>query len=504
MRILLIYPDLDINVNYPVGLGLISACLQDGGHETKVIHLNQELGFSMDLPRIRNMVSEFAPHLIAFSITSGQFKYMKGLASFLKQHFEIPILCGGIHPTIDPEEVLLKGGVDLICRGEGEEAVVELANCLEHGEDYRHIRNLGFLDGGKVVMNPLRPLRCDLNSLPYPDRKGFEFDRIVSLKNNWANVMTGRGCLYRCSYCVNNFFFKFHSEMKIQKKVLRQRSVENVLGEIDSLLTDFDNINMINFDDDIFILDKEWVTEFCKKYREAFKTPFACNLRATHVDKDVAKQLFDAGCREVKIGLECGNKEIRKEMLRRDMSDDQIIQAFKIAEEAGLRTWSFNMIGIPTETWGNLMETVRLNAKVRPYILRCSIFYPYKGTALYHYCEENKLLDANREEAYSSHMEGSVLKLKDLSEGRIIKAKKMFKWLVDSESDIEVADFYKALVKYFDQLPDEYWLTEESHQGMLQLDDVIDQLFKKLRKEHYSSRKHLDLNFTEKWGFELP
>lgn len=504
MRILLIYPDLNIHVNYPVGLGLISACLKRAGHDTRVIHLNEELGFPMDIPKIKNIVDEFSPELIAFSSTTSQFKYVKALSATLKKHTGAPIVCGGIHATVIPKEVLDSGVVDFVCLGEGEEAMVELVDRMEKGEDYRDVKNLGFIRNGEIIVNPLRPLVRNLDELPFPDRESFDFGKIVALKNGWANIMAGRGCLYQCAYCVNNYFHKLYREMGARKDHLRIRKVDTVIREVQELVERYENIRLINFDDDLFTMFKDWLAEFCDAYKREIQLPFACNVQVRHFDEKRAKMLYDAGCREVKIGLESGNEEIRKNILKRSTPDDVLIRAFKIAENTGLRSWAFNMVGFPTETASMIMDTVRINAKIRPYILRCSIFYPYKGTELYRYCDENNLLDDSKKEAYSSYMEGSVLKLKDLSQSEIIKAKQLFKWLVDSESDIETSGFYKMLINYFDQLPPESWLNDEAQDMVKQFDEVLDKLFRILKKEHYTSRKHLYLNYTERNNFELP
>jgi radical SAM superfamily enzyme YgiQ (UPF0313 family) len=280
--------------------------------------------------------------------------------------------------------------------------------------------------------------------------------------------------------------------------------VENVLGEIDQLLTRYDTIRMVNFDDDLFTMKRDWTLEFCDRYQAAYDVPFACNIRATHFDEELARRLYEAGCREVKLGLESGNEEIRKKVMGRHTPQRKIVEAFRMAEEAGLRVWSLNMIGVPTETWDTIMDTVRLNARIRSYIVRCAIFYPYKGTALHRYCAEHHLLDEGKREAFSSHLEGSVLKLDSVSQADLVRSKKMFRWMIDAESDIEVAPFYKMLVEYFRSLPDELWLNGEAGRMWAETDAAVDRLFKALRKEHYSSRKHLDINFSSKLNFEMP
>lgn len=504
MKILLVYPDVKIHVNFPVGLGIISSCLKNAGHEVKIMHLNEEVGKPYDLDQAGRTVAAFKPDFIAFSTTTGQFKYVKELAAVFKKKHDAPILAGGIHPTIAPEEVLATGTIDLACLGEGEETIVELAQALASGGDYQGIRNLAYQHHGKTVINPLRPLVADLNALPFPDRQGFDFGRIVDSKNGWANLMAGRGCLYHCTYCVNNYFHKIYQEYVPSKSHMRIRTVETVMAEVDGIRTDFPNTTLINFDDDIFTLDRQWLTQFCAEYKKTVNLPFACNIQVMHFSDEIARMLYDAGCREVKIGLESGNDELRRKILKRHMSNDTIVKAFKSAEDAGIRAWTFNMIGPPGETPDTIMDTVRLNARIRPYILRCSIFYPYQGTDLYTYCQEHGLLDDGKNEDYTSHLEGSILRLQEISEAELIRAKVMFKWLVDSESAIESAPLFKGLVEWFSALPPEQWLDGTAQKQFKEVDLAIGTLLKGLKKEHYSSRRHLDLNFTERLGFELP
>jgi radical SAM superfamily enzyme YgiQ (UPF0313 family) len=284
---------------------------------------------------------------------------------------------------------------------------------------------------------------------------------------------------------------------------VRLRGVENVLKEIEQIAKD-PNVKMINFNDDTFTIDKSWVLKFCEEYTKRFKIPFACNARVTNFDEDIAFALKKAGCQEVKIGLESGSERIRKEILNRHTPDDMIIKACNAAKKAGLRCWLFNMVGIPTETKEDVLKTIKLNAKIRPYIIRCSILYPFKSSKIYDYCVENNLIDKEKEGKYSNYFEGSVLKLDTLSQIDILKFKKMFKWYVDAYSDIEVAPFYKQLIEFFEQLPDEQWENGKAVEMVKSIDIAIDNLFKQSKKEHYTTRRQIDLNFCKDLNWQLP
>lgn len=502
MRILLVYPDIEVHVNYPVGLGLISSMLKREGHEVAIMHLNEEIGFPFDRKRVMDVFDEFEPELVAVSTTSNQYSYGKQVASMFKARRDIPIVFGGIHPTIATEEVIAHPAIDIACQGEGEFAMLELADALSNGNNLA-IANIWSKRNGSLQTNPVRPLVDDLDNLPFPDRQGFDFAKIVAKKRGWANLMAGRGCYFQCTYCVNNYYHKVYKPVSSRQSHLRLRSVDNVLGELDYLVSNFP-VKLLNFDDDIFTLDKEWLSEFCEKYASRFKMPFACNIRVNNFNPEIGKMLKGAGCVEIKVGLESGSERVRSQVLKRHTPEAMIRQTFATAEEVGIRAWTFNMIGVPTETPEEVKETIRLNAAIRPYILRCSIFFPYQGTELHDYAENHGLMDHSKEEAFSSHLQGTVLNLPQLPPATIMRFKHMFKWYVDANSAIEAAPLFQNLVSQFEQLPDEYWLNGRAPRMVKDLDARVDKMLRAAKKEHYASRSHLDLKYCAKLDWKLP
>ena len=506
MRILMIYPDLHVHVNYPLGLGILSALLQREGHETRILHFNEEMGQPLDMEVLDRAVEEFAPRLVAFSSVSNQYRYVREMAARVKKLRDLPVLVGGVHATIAADKVLENPDVDLVCRGEGEEAMVELAAALEQGGDFRGIPNLGFREDGGVRLNPLRPLLDEeaFGRLPFPDRESFDFGRLVELKRGWANFMAGRGCLMNCSYCVNHYYRRLYAGTNGGGESLRYRSVDVVLREIEEVVAAYPQVRLVNMDDDNITLRKEWLEEFCEVYPDRVGLPFACNVHPATFRPETARMLAGAGCVEVKIGLESGSERLRREVLRRPSREEVMTRAFRAAEDAGIRAWSFNMIGIPTETPEEMIETARLNAKVRPYIVRCSIFFPYEGTDLYDYSQEHGLIREERADRVSSHLEDTVLDMPQLRREDVLRVKTLFKWYVDAESDIEAAPLFRLLVSLFERLPAETWESGRGRELFAEMDRAVDALLRELRMEHYATRSHLDLNFTAKLGYELP
>jgi hypothetical protein len=138
--------------------------------------------------------------------------------------------------------------------------------------------------------------------------------------------------------------------------------------------------------DDTFILDKKWVLEFCRKYKKEINLPFYCLVRANLIDEEMTRALKKAGCVCVGMGIESGNPEIRNKLLKRGMSTEQIVNASRIIKKYKIKLVTFNMFGFPGETPEQMLDTMRLNLKIRPDSLFANIFYPFYGTDLMKEC----------------------------------------------------------------------------------------------------------------------
>jgi radical SAM superfamily enzyme YgiQ (UPF0313 family) len=167
-----------------------------------------------------------------------------------------------------------------------------------------------------------------------------------------------------------------------------------VIDEILSARKVSGGFGLVGFHDDIFGVDPAWLAEFSEMYKRKVALPFWCNQKPDLFDKRRAKLLRDAGCVRVHLGIESGSPSIRKELLGRDISDEEIVEAFALARSLGMKTVSFNMIGLPGETEEDIMQTIRLNRKVKPGWLLYSVFYPFPGTKLYDTCIREGLIQA--------------------------------------------------------------------------------------------------------------
>ncbi len=161
MRVLFIYPNLNAQIGFNYGISYISGLLKSEGIETFLLNINADLGYPLDLDRIKRDVTRIAPDLIGFSVLTNQYKYALEIAADVRTYYDRPIVFGGIHPTMDPYGTLKEPVLDSICVGEGEEAFLE---SIRAGQP-RGVRNMGYRDGGRMVLEPLRPY-TDISAPP--------------------------------------------------------------------------------------------------------------------------------------------------------------------------------------------------------------------------------------------------------------------------------------------------------------------------------------------------
>lgn len=390
MKILFIYCDLfpsflDWKGSFYIGIGSLSSVLKVEGHEVSLIHVTREFADKKDL--LEN-VKTFNPQLIAFSSTTLTFVYVRKMAEWLYEaDLGIPVISGGIHSTLFPLETIETTGIDMACAGEGEISLKNLVEAMDKGEDFRKIEGIWVNDKGSIYKNGVSPIIKNLDSIPFPDRSVFDYPNLELERNGKAVFMASRGCPYHCTYCSNRLLKQTLCENNPGEYV-RFKSVDNVIAEIKQVLEEYPFIKYLHFDDDLFFLRKKWAIEFTEKYSSEVGLPFTCNMRPNHLSAEIAGLLKRAGCKEVKIGLESGNDWIRNKILKRNLTDKQMFEAFKFCHDLGIITHSFNMVGLPYESSATILDTIKMNAQMKSDKMQVSVFYPMPKTELYDLCKE--------------------------------------------------------------------------------------------------------------------
>lgn len=344
------------------GIMYISSILKNNGHSCDLLIENKE-------KKILKFLNKNHFDVIAFSCIFNDLEKLN-LAKKIKENFRSIIIIGGPLPTFVPE-IIHEDYIDIICRGEGEYAMLDLMNALENGNNYTKIKNLWVRKNNKIYKNRLRPLIQNLDELPFPDRTlyyKYSFSRDIKL----GRFISGRGCPYNCSYCHNHSLKKMY---KNKGKYFRKRSVNNLIDEIKLVKKEY-GIQTISFIDDIFGLDEEWLSNFLELYKEEINLPFSCNITANLVTEKKIKKMKEANCFLLRMGIETGNDFIRNSVLNRRESKKQIINAAKIIKRNNIKLLSYNMVCLPEETIENAFETINLNRIIRTDFAVCTQLKP--------------------------------------------------------------------------------------------------------------------------------
>ena len=548
MRVLFIYTDIGISVGYSCGIGVLSAYLKQHGHDTRLIHVSDELDYGLDVDKIVKDVIDYDPGLICFSSVTNQWFYVKAIAKFLRRSTNIPIVVGGHHANAAANEIIREKAVDYVCKGEGEVPLLDLVNCIEKGQSTDNIPNMlikhqaddyadsllatgtfggavsgqsqgcgssgpqsYFLDDGqRVISNSVGRWIDDLDSLPFEDRDIFNYDNIVKTRHGWAEVIASRGCPYACTYCFNVPFFDMYKEdlKDTDEKVrmrdfIRRRSVESTIEMLKSVKDNHPNVKYFTFVDDVFAIYSRWLADLAPLYKKEVGVPFAATSQPLAFNEKIAKLLKEMGCKVVKMGVEAGNPAIRNTVLNRNIPDKVLIDSFALARKYGLKPQAFNMIGLPTETNENMMETARLNAKLRPYIVWVSTFMPYPGTALNDFCHKYDLVDDDKWDASKSYRGGTVLKESSFTHLELEKMRVMFRWHLNAALENECSPLYQKNIDELSAMSEDKWMSGDVEKIWQEREPEIDEQLRKQKIDHYVGKAYVNMMWSKEYGYDL-
>lgn len=409
MRVLFIEKQIDYE---PQGIMQLSACLKEAGHETFLAIAAQEDPLQV--------AQEVEPDIVAYSVMTGSHQYYFDLNRRVKAVFKdkAPFaIFGGPHPTFFPE-MISEPGVDALCVGEGDEAIVDLANSLANGGVKPDLPNWWFKLEDEVVRNPVRPLIKDLGQLPMPDRKlvydKHTYSRITPIKH----FLGSRGCPYNCTYCFNHAYYQIYS----RERRGHQRPVDKIIDEVQWVRSRWP-LEQVVFIDDLFIIYDDWLEEFAEKWPREVGLPFFCNVRANLIVKGPHKVelLKKAGCSTVSMGIEAANDRIRVQLLKRRMTREDMIKAGRMIREAGIHITSTNILGLPSATLADDLDTMRLNAQARISYAHAFLFQPYPGTELGRFAQEENYLVGSFDDISEIAWERSILVFENEKEKRQIE-----------------------------------------------------------------------------------
>ena len=359
---------------------LMSSLLEKKGYDVEVIFFKELYDNSINKPTEKEYelllehIRKTQPKIVLVSALSSSISEMTLDVIAKIKSLGVPVALGGVASTVNPEDYIEQ--VDYICVGEGEYTVLELLDSIFSGRDANNIKGLWINNKGTIIKNSLRTELFDLDEIgliKVSDEVYIDYDQYEDFKPDTYSTMTSRGCPFSCTYCTNYFF---HTVLYANNKfkLLRKRKVENVIAELLYAIKKNPTIKSIDFHDDDFFIDKNWLEEFSAKYKEKIGLPIIALTTFNFCTEDRLLLFKKGGGKTLKIGIQSGSERVRKDVYRRAYySNEKIVSTSKLLKKHKINQLYDLIVDNPYENESDMIETLKvILALKRPFKL--SIF----------------------------------------------------------------------------------------------------------------------------------
>ena len=423
-RVLLVYPNLPLMLVPPLAIGLFTKILKDQQYQVQLFDTTgylsdesispenrvkflqarefkyeQDLGVKIKYDLLKDFeehVNMFKPHVLLFSVVEDAFiKTIKMLKSI--EYLNIPHLLGGVFPTAAPKRCFDFPEVKAIGIGEGEKTILAFCEATRTKQPLNTVGGIWYKNNGEIIKTQANELVNINNSRPdFSLIDEARFYRPMGGKIfKTVPIETYRGCPYLCTFC-NSPMQVTNAKEQEQGFFLRRKDIPILKEELKNITKLYKPEFFYFIDDSFLARPKQEIYEFCEMYKE-FSLPFWFNSRPEACEPEILEALKESGCYRISFGIECGNEQYRKKVLKRYVSNDKLVSTFNnIISLSGI-PFSVNLIiGFPGETRELIMDTIYLVKQINGYdTLTVSMFTPYHGTELRSVAEKNKWMDAS-------------------------------------------------------------------------------------------------------------
>ena len=372
----------------PMGLALISAVLGREGYQVTVLDAN---GLGLQPQDIVPLVT--GADVVGLTAMTPTVGTAISIAHHLKQaNPGLTIILGGAHATLLPEETLATAPeIDIIVRGEGEQTIIDLLRALEFKQPLDKVPGISYRKNDKMVSTQERSTSVDLDSLPFLAYHLLPWQRYKPYPPHgrafpFATIITSRGCPYKCSYCSKPIF----------GNKFRGQSPQRVVDEVAYYKERF-GIKELAFYDDVFTLDKKRACAIADEIlKRGIKICWTCETRVNLVDKELLCHIKQAGCYAIAYGIESASPDMLN-ILDKDITLEQVAEAVRLAQEVGLQTIGYFMIGSPGETPETIAMTIKFAKELKLNFAQFAVTTPFPGTELYNIYLKNSRHDISWE-----------------------------------------------------------------------------------------------------------
>lgn len=360
----------------PTDLMYLASVAEAAGCVAKIQDYSQGGNFEKDL-------EDFKPDFLVVNIATPTLEHDLDAVKKAKE------ICPDII-TIAKGAAFLNHGNDILANhksldigilGEAEDTLKEILS----ERPLKDISGIYYRDDLVINFTGARPFIEDLDSIPFPARHLVD-NNVYRRPDNGkvqAVIKVSRGCPFHCFFCLAT---------PVSGAKVRRRSPENIIAEIRECVEKY-NIRNFLFWSDIFNIDKEWTMDLCQKIIDSgLKITWSANTRADTADLEMAKKMYESGCRLVSIGVESGSQYILDKIGKR-ITLNQIRETVNIFKKAKIRIYNYFVIGLPWENEDTVEETIRFAIELDSDFISFYTATPLPGTRFFNYAKENNLLD---------------------------------------------------------------------------------------------------------------
>ena len=371
---------------YPIWLAYSTGVLEKEGFDVKLIDAPAD---DLSLENVLKTIKDFKPELIVIDTSTPSIINDVKIADSIKENYNCFLTLVGTHVSALPDEAMgMSENIDAIARHEYDYTIRELAKALENGTELEHIDGLTFRKNGEIIHNPDHELIKNLDELPFVSeiyKRHLRVENYFYAANLYPEItiVSGRGCPYRCVYCVLPQVMNGHQ--------YRVRSIENVVDEMEYIKSEFPQVKEIFFEDDTMTVNRKRTQRLCDEIiKRGLKMTWSANSRAD-IDLETLKKMKAAGCRLLCVGFESGDQTVLDNIGKR-LTIEQIKEFSANAKKAGIMVHGCFLVGNPGETKETLQKTLQLAKKINPDTAQFFPIMVYPGTRAYEWAKENGYL----------------------------------------------------------------------------------------------------------------
>lgn len=363
MKIALIYPEVYNLARFkeqrkefpPFGVLYLAAFLEENHFKVNIIKVNQN-----------NTQCDLRDYdVIGFSIPSSSTYNIIKEVRFKSLYSGNPIIAvGGVHPSFYPEETLTDFCADVVAIGNGEKTFLEIVQAYST-RDFSQISGICYLRKQSLITTPKLAIESSIDWLPLPARHLLDesdfimSNRLAKTNLRMTHIMLNRGCPFSCHFCA------------VMQKKVQYRSGNNVRIELEHLKRKY-NIDGFAVVDDNFVVNKKMVRNICESIGD-LGLRWSALSRVDTVNYELLETMHNAGCIELKFGVESGSERMLRAM-GKNITCNQIRMAITLATSVGIRVKIFLVHGFPGENLSSTQETISLLKEIRPMVDRISLF----------------------------------------------------------------------------------------------------------------------------------